>query len=45
MYQKLNYYADFLSNAAQYDTYRTLDYGFSFDDFYKAMGAILKVRM
>ena len=35
MYQKLNYYADFLSNAGQYDTYRTLDYGFSFDKDYK----------
>ena len=39
MYQKLNYYADFLSNAAQYDTYRTLDYGFSFDDFLQSYGS------
>ena len=39
MYQKLNYYVDFLYNAAQYDTYRTLDYGFSFNDFLNSYGS------
>ena len=39
MYQKLNYYADFLYSAAQYDTYRTLDYGFSFNDFLNSYGS------
>ena len=39
IYQKLNYYVDFLHNAAQYDTYRTLDYGFSFNDFLNSYGS------
>ena len=39
MYQKLNHYVDFLYNAAQYDTYRTLDYGFSFNDFLNSYGS------
>ena len=39
IYQKLNYYVDFLYNAAQYDTYRTLDYGFSFNDFLNSYGS------
>ena len=38
MYHKLNYYVDFLYNASQYDTYRTLDYGFSFNDFLNSYG-------
>ena len=39
MYQKLIHYLDFLYNAAQYDTYRTLDYGFSFNDFLNSYGS------
>ena len=39
IYQKLNHYVDFLYNAAQYDTYRTLDYGFSFNDFLNSYGS------
>ena len=33
MYQKLNYYLELISDAAENDTYRTLDYGFNFNDF------------
>ncbi|MFL2997991.1 MAG: CotH kinase family protein [Candidatus Neomarinimicrobiota bacterium] len=33
MYQKLIYYLELISDAAENDTYRTLDYGFSFNDF------------
>jgi len=39
IYQKLNYYVDFLYTAAQYDIYRTEDYGFSFNDFLNSYGS------